>query len=49
MGTFTIQKTYQQINEKIRAGEVVVVTAEEIRGAGSRPEQREQRRRQQGE
>jgi uncharacterized protein (DUF39 family) len=30
MGTFTIQKTYQQINEKIRAGEVVVVTAEEM-------------------
>lgn len=32
MGTFKINKTYQQINEKIRRGEAVVVTAEEIIG-----------------
>lgn len=30
MGTRKIQKTYQQINEKIRSGDVVVVTAEEM-------------------
>ena len=30
MGTRKVQKTYQQINEKIRSGDVVVVTAEEM-------------------
>ncbi|MFO7886126.1 MAG: homocysteine biosynthesis protein [Desulfobacteraceae bacterium] len=30
MGDFKINKTYQEINEKIRSGEAVVVTAEEI-------------------
>jgi len=30
MGRFKVQKTVQQINDKIRAGEVVVVTAEEM-------------------
>lgn len=30
MGSFKVQKTYQQINEKIKAGDVVVVTAEEM-------------------
>ncbi len=30
MGKYTVQKTYQQINEKIRSGDVVVVTAEEM-------------------
>ncbi len=32
MKKFTINKTYQQINDKIRAGEAVVVTAEEMIG-----------------
>jgi uncharacterized protein (DUF39 family) len=32
MKKFTINKTYQQINEKIQAGEAVVVTAEEMIG-----------------
>ncbi len=30
MGTSNIRKTYQEINEKIRSGDVVVVTAEEM-------------------
>ena len=30
MDTFKVNKTYQEINEKIRSGKVVVVTAEEI-------------------
>jgi uncharacterized protein (DUF39 family) len=30
MGKRKVQKTYQQINEKIRSGDVVVVTAEEM-------------------
>ena len=30
MGTHSVQKTYQQINDKIRSGDVVVVTAEEM-------------------
>ena len=30
MKKFKVNKTYQQINEKIKAGDVVVVTAEEI-------------------
>jgi uncharacterized protein (DUF39 family) len=30
MGSFKVQKTYQQINDKIRSGDVVVVTAEEM-------------------
>jgi uncharacterized protein (DUF39 family) len=30
MNTYKVNKTYQQINEKIRTGEVVVVTAEEM-------------------
>ena len=30
MKKYKINKTYQEINEKIRSGEVVVVTAEEI-------------------
>lgn len=32
MGDFRINKTYQEINDKIRKGEAVVVTAEEIIG-----------------
>jgi len=32
MKTFKVNKTYQQINEKIKSGDVVVVTAEEIIG-----------------
>lgn len=32
MGEFKINKTYQEINEKIRSGRAVVVTAEEIIG-----------------
>ena len=32
MKKFTINKTYQQINEKIQAGDAVVVTAEEMIG-----------------
>jgi uncharacterized protein (DUF39 family) len=32
MKKFKVNKTYQQINEKIKAGDVVVVTAEEIIG-----------------
>ena len=32
MATFKINKSYQQINEKIKAGEAVVVTAEEMIG-----------------
>ena len=30
MGRLKVQKTVQQINDKIRAGDVVVVTAEEM-------------------
>ncbi|BBO79537.1 hypothetical protein DSCO28_01030 [Desulfosarcina ovata subsp. sediminis] len=30
MGNFKVEKTYQQINDKIRSGDVVVVTAEEM-------------------
>jgi uncharacterized protein (DUF39 family) len=30
MNTFKVNKTYQEINAKIKRGEVVVVTAEEI-------------------
>jgi len=30
MKKYKINKTYQEINEKIRSGKVVVVTAEEI-------------------
>jgi uncharacterized protein (DUF39 family) len=32
MGRLSVQKTYQQINDKIRSGDVVVVTAEEMIG-----------------
>ncbi|MDA8404340.1 MAG: hypothetical protein M0Z56_09125, partial [Desulfobacteraceae bacterium] len=30
MGTFKVNKTYKQINDKIRSGKVVVVTADEM-------------------
>ncbi|MCD6271569.1 MAG: hypothetical protein J7K30_01690, partial [Deltaproteobacteria bacterium] len=30
MKKYTVNKTYQMINDKIRSGEAVVVTAEEI-------------------
>ena len=36
MGSYEVQKTYQEINEKIRKGQAVVVTAEEMIGVVSK-------------
>jgi L-aspartate semialdehyde sulfurtransferase len=36
MGSYEVQKTYQEINEKIRKGQAMVVTAEEMVGVVSR-------------